>query len=189
MIEAKKILTLVRLELNDYNEADHSDFEILKRLNSVLNLVGSLKILEDTDYLTDKKALVISNNSVDLPNDYLQLIEVTDTDGFVMLPCPVTREPKDYQYKIMGEKLYTAADGVVIFYKKYIAPVSAFTENINLPSVFTDILVKATALALAGGVDNGSLMTAINDMVLNSVPLKQYGKKKIIPAQKESGGN
>lgn len=189
MIEANKVLTLVRLELNDYNEADHSDYEILKRLNYVLNIIGSLKILEDTDYLTDKKTLAVSDNSVDLPNDYLQLIEITDTTGFIMLPCPVTREPKDYQYKIMGEKLYTAAAGVVMFYKKHIAPISAFTENINLPSVFTDVLVKATALAVAGSVDNGSLMTAVNDMVLNSVPIKQYGKKKIVPAKKEGGDN
>ena len=179
-IPASRILRHIRLQINDFDEAKVSDFQILNFLNRALSAISTILSARDLDFLSASQTYSGSSASAgaNLPADFQAVKEVTDGNSYTLTPCYLTKTPTTYEYKVMGEKIYCGAASYTLFYRKFIAPIDDFTnDNVALPAYFLGMIVQVTIL-LMQGAETGALMQTINNMMDTDIPMTTYNKKR-----------
>ena len=134
-----------------------------------------------------KELLNFAETGVDLPEDLITLVDITrGRDGYHLSPVPAVEGINPHyqnQYKIINGKLYTNTD----FYLLYRAEIAQLkladlTDKeaiVELPEVFTDLLIKVSVMILTNTADNDVMAREISRVAENLIPGRRYNNIKI----------
>lgn len=173
---------LIRNKLNDFNEAQYSEYEVFMALNEALRYITQSQALMNSDFLEKTRRFDEDNfgcnhsfalDGIALPDDYITLVGITRPDGRKLKPTEITNIPNDKEYKITSDRLYTGAKSIVIAYKMSVPDVSNDTDYIELPTFLIDIIVK-TAVMILQQAETDILMKAVDTVTRSIVPRRRY---------------
>lgn len=201
MIEAKEILRLVRYKQLDNNEIRFSDYDIKNALNESLRYIGQSQALQNSDFLLklqkynelEINAQIDADNAdieneedkipyidfqlsgIDLPDDYQILAGITRIDnGYSMRPCDAARIPNEYEYKVVGDKIYSGCRAFDMTYKRTLASVDDIEQGqVELPAFCLDLIVKITGLIL-NQAENDVLLHTVESTARAIIPRRRY---------------
>lgn len=200
MIPAKEILQLVRFKQKDNNEILFSDYDIKNSLNEALRYIGQSQALQNSDFLLsfqrynedEINAAIEEENQaypegpqqplinfqfdgVELPKDYQILSGINRyKDHYSMRPCDAGSIPTINEYKIVGEKIYSGCRDFMLGYKKTLSAVQDMeSDNIELPTFCTDLVVKITCMIL-NQAESDILLQTIDSTARAIVPRRRY---------------
>ena len=134
-----------------------------------------------------RELLNFVETGVDLPEDLITLVDITrGRDGYHLSPVPAVEGINPHyqnQYKIINGKLYTNTD----FYLLYRAEIAQLkladlTDKeaiVELPEVFTDLLIKVSVMILTNTADNDVMAREISRVAENLIPGRRYNNIKI----------
>lgn len=204
MIEAKKLLRMVRQKQQDNNEVKFSDYDILAALNECLRYVNQSFALKNSDFLEKVEAyrqdeinariaeetaslpkgeapqepVDFAVGGVALPEDYLSLVSVVRaSDGYYLSPVAAVDKVRSGAYKVFGGRLYAAED-FDLLYRAQIAAVKDLEHGVvALPPYFLDGLVKVTGLIL-NNAETDVLAAEISEIVDKLAPSRRYSHVK-----------
>lgn len=205
MITYKELRQLIRFKEKDNNEIRFSDYDIKMAVNECIRYFNNSLALQSSDFL--EKAVTYSeedmNNEVaaanedlpedeklpfydfkedgiELPEDFISLVSVMVLkDGTMMSPVESIRTPMPWQYKVVGNRLYSGARGFKIVYRAAIAEIKDEEDVIELPVIFKDSLAKVSSMILNNNASTDVMMQAVNDAVAQLVPRRRYRNAKI----------
>ena len=205
MITYKELRRLIRFKEKDNNEIRFSDYDIIMAVNECLRYFNNSKALQNSDFL--EKAVTYSeedmNNEVaaanedlpegeklpfydfkeegiELPEDFISLVSLMVLkDGRIMSPVESIKTPMPWQYKVVGNRLYSGARGIKMLYKSLIPEIKSDEDIIELPVAFKDALAKITSMILNNNASTDVMMQAVNDAVVQLVPRRRYRNAKI----------
>ncbi len=180
-IPATRVVQHIRLQIDDFDEAKVSDFQILTFMNRALTAISAAIAAKDLDFLSASKAYNTSSASdgAALPDDFQSVKEVTDGEGFTLNPVYLTKTPQAYEYKIVGEKIYCGASSYTLFYKKFIEPIDSLENGvIGMPAYCLGMIVQITVL-LMQNADPATVIQTINNIIETDIPLQTYDKKRV----------
>lgn len=116
---------------------------------------------------------------VDLPEDFTSLVAVLRMrDGYLMQPCEGVKRPLDYQYKVVGGKIYSGTPVFSLMYRASLVPVKDEKDEINLPPMWMYAVAKLVHMVLAQA-ENDVLLQTVNDTVESLVPRRRYRNARI----------
>lgn len=204
MIQAKKLLRMIRNKQQDNNEIKFSDYDILAALNECLRYVNQSFAMKNSDFLEKVKpyrqeeinAQIAAQNEalpegevsqelvdfavtgIELPEDYLSLVSVVRaSDGYHLSPVAAVDKVRSGTYKVFGGKLYAAED-FDLLYRAQIAAVKDLEQGVvELPLYFLDGLVKVTGLIL-NNAETDVLAAEISELIDKLVPSRRYSNVK-----------
>lgn len=185
MIKANKILRMVRRKVKDNNEVQYSDYDVLDALNECIRYISMDFSMKNSDFLEKIKKYrqdemgVDFSSGVDLPSDFLTLVSVIRVrDGYHMSPIPAGEKVSCGGYKVFAGKIFCSTD-FTITYRAQIGQVKDFTtDEIGLPEVFTDTLVKITCMILQDNPDTDVMMREISRLTDSLIPSRRYSNVK-----------
>jgi hypothetical protein len=125
---------------------------------------------------SNQKDHVDFSKGVDLPDDYLAIVSITRTDGYILHPCPAAMPPMRGQYKIVGSKLYLFDDADLL-YRRSLSAV-ATDDSIDLPTFFLDPIAKVTGMILNNNPQTDVMMDEVNSVIASIVPARRYSNIK-----------
>jgi len=182
MIEAKKVIRLVRYKVADNDETKYSNYDIYNALNEALRYITQSQALVNSDFLEKMRIYDESNHcdtcsfvleGVALPDDYVTLVGITRLYGRKLKPTETTNIPNEIEYKITNDRVYTGAKAFVIAYKKSIPEITSETDDIELPIFCLDAIVKTTVLILEQA-ETDILMQTVDTVAKSIVPRRRY---------------
>lgn len=204
MIQAKKLLRMVRQKQQDNNEIKFSDYDILAALNECLRYVNQSFAMKNSDFLEKVKpyrqeeinAQIAEGNEslpegeapaelvdfavtgIELPEDYLSLVSVVRaSDGYHLSPVAAVDKVRSGTYKVFGGRLYAAED-FDLLYRAQIAAVKDLEQGVvELPLYFLDGLTKVTGLIL-NNAETDVLAAEISELIDKLVPSRRYSNVK-----------
>jgi len=179
-IPASKVLRHIRLQINDFDEAKVSNFQIQIFLNRALAAISTAAAARGLDFLTASQTYNSSSASsgAALPDDFQSVREVADSQGYTLSPAYLTKTPQTYEYKIMGEKIYCGAASYTLFYHRFVAPVDSLeNDSIAVPAYCLGLIVQTT-ISLMQGADPATLTQTINNIIDTDIPGATYDKKR-----------
>lgn len=179
-IPASKVLRHIRLQINDFDEAKVSNFQIQTFLNRALAAISTAAAARGLDFLTASQTYNASSASTGaaLPDDFQSVREVTDGSGYTLNPIPITKTPLAYEYKVMGEKIYCGATTYSLFYQRFIEPVDSIeNDSIAVPAYCLGLIVQVT-VNMMQGVEPAALIQTINNIIDMDIPGTTYDKKR-----------
>ena len=203
MIKANRILRLVRKKLNDNDEVKYSDYDVLDALNECIRYINVNYSMKNSDFLErikryrqdemnaqiaaynetaseeDQKSLVDFSSGVDLPNDFLTLVSVIRaSDNYHLSPVTAGEKVTYGGYKVFAGKIFCATD-FTITYRSQLEPVNDLaTDEINLPEIFMDMIVKISCMILQNNAETDVLMQEISRLADSIVPARRYTNVK-----------
>lgn len=195
MITVDEIIRGVRFKQKDNNEVNFSDYDILTSLNEALRYINQSYAMRNSDFLEKLKPYKIRDinkeidewneehpeeqkphlrfeDGFDLPDDFLTIVNIRDTFGHPLSPCPADVPPRVHQYKIVGSKLYLHVDAVMLY--RYVISDVKMDGEIELPRIFYDPIIKVTGMVLNNSPDTDVMMQEINTIVENLIPARRY---------------
>ena len=190
MITVADIIREVRIEVQDINEVDYSDWDITNALNKVMRLIANRFAMTNSDFMvkmvkySDTKEadspkiiydMPLSEKlfEYELPDDYVSVDKVLAMNGYEMSPS-VDGIVREGQYVILNSKLYVRQD--VYFWYRFAFPPFEVGDVIDLPKPFFDFVVTCVKYLLEGNLDAASQFIADNAMKL--VPARKYTHAK-----------
>ena len=203
MIKASKILRMVRKKLNDNDEVKYSDYDVLDALNECIRYINVNYSMKNSDFLErikryrqdemnaqiaaynetaseeDQKSLVDFSSGVDLPADFLTLVNVIRaSDNYHLSPVTAGEKVSYGGYKVFAGKIFCATD-FTITYRAQLEPVNDLaTDEINLPEIFMDMIVKISCMILQNNAETDVLMQEISRLTDGIVPARRYTNVK-----------
>lgn len=192
----QELVSGIRFKQKDNNEVKFSDYDIIQSLNEALRYINQSYAMRNSDFLEkivpyhqkemneeieawnkehpdEQKEKVDFRKGVDLPDDFLMLVSLRGAFGHPLSPCPADVRPHHHHYKIVGRKLFLSEDADMLY--RYTLPqVSKMEDEVDLPFIFYDPIVKVTGMILNQSPDTDVMMDAINTMVENLVPARRY---------------
>ena len=177
-ITVQRVIKHIRLQINDFDEAKVSNYQILNYLNRALSAISTALAADKLDFLAAAQTYntASATDGVDLPDDFQSVNEVTDGDGYTLTPAYVTKTPKAFEYKVMGEKLYCGAASYTLFYQRFIPPVDDMGDTIAVPAYCLGLIVQTT-IQLMQGMAPTDVATLINSLIGTEIPGRTYDKK------------
>lgn len=132
---------------------------------------------EEPEELLD--TLDFKTGGAELPEDFLSLVSVMRMrDGVIMRPVESIRIPRSGEYKVFGDRIYCGDTVFKLLYKGAIEEVTDDEDEIQLPFIFKDTLVKLSIMILQNA-ETDILMDAMNDAALNLIPRRRYRNVRI----------
>lgn len=192
MIKANKILRLVRKKLKDNNEVQYSDYDVIDALNECIRYLNMNYALKNSDFLEkikkyrqDELGVNFASEGAELPEDFVSLVSVIRArDGYHLSPVPAGESVDKHNretfggYKVFAGRIYCGAD-FDLAYRTEIAQVSNVeTDEIALPNVFIDLIVKVSCMILQGNADTDVMMREISKLADSIVPARRYSNVK-----------
>ena len=181
MISYEEVRRLIRFKEKDNNEIRFSDYEIKMAVNECIRYLNNNLALLNSDFLEKAKDFtdVDTAEGIDLPEDYIALISVMRMcDGYVMAPVQAIKKPNDNEYKVVGNKFYSGTPAFTMLYKAAIIEVKDNTDDIELPFVFKDVIVKLSCMIL-NNAETDIMMKAVDDAVRAIIPRRRYTNARI----------
>lgn len=128
-----------------------------------------------------------AETGVELPNDMITMVDVIRMkDAYHLHPIPAVEEinPHDCgQYKIVNGKIYANAD-FILLYRAEIAQITLDDLSdgdaiVELPSVFTDLLVKVSVMILTNTADTDVMAQEVSRVANNLITGRRYNNIKV----------
>lgn len=182
MISVNKLIRQIRYKVKDTDETKYSDYDVYNALNEALRYITHSQAVVNSDFLEKMKIYDACNyeepvnfalEGIELPEDYVTLVGITNLCGRKLKPTEVTNIPNEIEYKITGDRLYTGTKAFVIAYKKSIPVIDSGTEDIELPIFCQDAIVKTTAMVLEQA-ETDILMQAVDTVTKSIIPRRRY---------------
>lgn len=134
-----------------------------------------------------KELLNFVETGVDLPEDLITLVDITrGRDGYHLSPVPAVEGINPHyqnQYKIINGKLYTNTDFYLLYRAEIaqlkLADLADKEAIVELPEVFTDLLIKVSVMILTNTADNDVMAREISRVAENLIPGRRYNNIKI----------
>ena len=150
--------------------------------------LGDAVIGKESDISADDIQLLESVDfvrGVDLPEDFVSLVSVIRTrDGYHLSPIPAGESMDKHKwqtfggYKIFGGKIFCGAD-FDLAYRSHLKEVKDVdTDEIELPEVFTDTIVKVTCMVLQNNADTDVMTREISRLTDSLIPSRRYSNVK-----------
>ena len=202
MMKAIKILRAVRQKEQDNDEVKYSDYDIVSAINEVIRYLSINLANKDSEFLRKSKdyderemnkAIDKENEAnkdvdgyepkehedfahkgVDLPDGYITVVSVQRSDDYYNLhPATSLAHLKEKNYVLFGGRIYVKHLG---FRLNYIGSIPEITDvekdEIDLPDVFYDVLVKTARVILNNG-DADTLTQAVSAAVDAVIPRRR----------------
>lgn len=173
--------------LNQEKALRNSDF--LEKTHHYVESEMNAEIAEQNEGLPDGEKLPLydfAKDGVELPEDMITIVDIMRLkDAYHLHPIPAVEEinPHDCgQYKIVNGKIYANADFVLL----YRAEIGQITLNdlsdgdavVELPSVFTDLLVKVSVMILTNTTDTDVMAQEVSRVANNLITGRRYNNIK-----------
>ena len=174
--------------LNQEKALRNSDF--LEKTHHYVESEMNAEIAEQNEDLPDEEKLPLydfAKDGVELPEDMITIVDIIRLkDAYHLHPIPAVEEinPHDCgQYKIVNGKIYANADFVLL----YRAEIAQITLNdlsdgdavVELPSVFTDLLVKVSVMILTNTADTDVMAQEVSRVANNLITGRRYNNIKV----------
>lgn len=201
MITLKKIIRQVRIKQKDNNELLYSDYDIINAVNECIRYINQSFSLKNSDFLekkqefrevamneaiaeynanlaegeTAKELVDFDETGVDLPTDFMSLVDVLRAkDHYHLSPVPSVEPVKFGSYKVFANKIYCAHDFDLLYMAKIAEVQDIDNDSVELPDIFLDILVKVTIMILLNNATTDVLMDEVTRLVDALVPGRRY---------------
>ncbi len=200
MITYKELRRLIRFKEKDNNEIRFSDYDIKMAVNECIRYINNSFAMQSSDFLEktatyveedmnaeiaaaneelpdeDKQPLYnFKDEGLELPEDFISLVSVMALiDGRIMSPVESIRTPMPWQYKVVGNRIYSGTRGFKMVYKAALSEVKDEEDVIELPFIFKDSMAKITSMILNNNASTDVMMQAVNDAVAQLVPRRRF---------------
>jgi hypothetical protein len=132
-----------------------------------------------------KEAVKFDTTGVDLPEDFLGLVDIVRAkDAYHLSPIPAVEQFTPFSetyggYKIVGNKIYTRWDFDMLYRAELPQITDLENDTLELPVFFLDSIVKITIMVLANLPDTDVLMREVSRLCDSLVPRRRYNNIKI----------
>ena len=134
-----------------------------------------------------KELLNFVETGVELPEDLITLVDITrGRDGYHLSPIPAVESINPHyqnQYKIIDGKIYTNTDFYLLYRAEIaqlkFADLSDKEAVVELPEVFTDLVVKIAVMILLNATDVDLMQREISRVADNLIPGRRYNNIKV----------
>ena len=178
----REIIRKVRMapEIRDLSEAKVSDYDIVDALNSVLNMLYNELGSFSNDLLTRTETVNLTHGEAELPEDFLQVVEVYRGDT-VYAPVYKGKAVSPYTYTIMNNIIYSDADRLTIDYRPQFEEVTmdALDDDMDYPIYFKEFIKKLVIMALNGTLEMPEGVAYLRDTVKNLTANRGYTRLDI----------
>lgn len=200
MITYKELRRLIRFKERDNNEIRFSDYDIKMAVNECIRYFNNAYAMQSSDFLEksttyveeDMNAEIAAANEelpegeklplydfkgegIELPEDFISLVSLQVLkDGRIMSPVESIKEPLPWQFKVVGNRIYSGNRGFKMLYKAAIKEIKDEEDVIELPFIFKDSLAKITSMILNNNASTDVMMQAVNDAVTQLVPRRRW---------------
>ncbi len=155
--------------IQDNPQTKYSDYQLLNALNSILALIYNVIGSYSSSLLNQTDTIKIKKGQGDLPDDFLSVVQVRDSEGNILTPATKSDELDGSNYKIRGSTIYADNASVTLEYKPFFEEITyeAIEDDLALPNYFSELIRKYTIILLIGGVpaNDASLVTEITQDV------------------------
>ncbi len=148
MIARTDLFARVRRLLGDENICTWSDYEIASATDDALSHLSRHLAFLGSDLTTVSTVLADGDT---LPDDFVTLRAVCDTEGRQLIPVRVGLVVSDGGYRIENGTFRTRGHALVT-YQKHL-PLLGDSDSLDLPRSLTDTLAKTIVLTLSGADD------------------------------------
>jgi len=175
-----------RFKQKDNSEVKFSDYDIKLATNEAIRYLSNALSNQNADFMEKKVSYNqetltpnLKTEGVDLPADFHSLISVNNArDNLILQVCLIGQEPKENQFKVSGNKLYSGCGDINLFYKRTLPEISGTNTTIDVPNIYLDALVDIVSMIITGS-DIEALQGKINSLVDRIVPRRKYRGAKI----------
>ena len=143
----EELLQQVRYAINDTQKVEYTDAELINYVNDALRFVSNELIRLSSPLMLKTTTLNFIDNSADLPSDFIRE-EAVIANGIVLNSIPATQEPGTLNYKILGNKIYSKNNQVLLLYYAGFPSVLALNQSVPIPDYMLS-LVKSIVAFLA----------------------------------------
>lgn len=205
MIDVKDLVHSVRYKQKDHNEVKFSDYDIIQSLNEAIRYINRSFALKNSDFLEkekfyhlaemneeidkenegiededEKKPHLEYKDGFDLPDDLLSIVSVVTTAmRYPLHPCNAQKRPSWHEFKVINGKIYVHED-VDLMYRYSIGAVT-MQDIIELPDIFTDLLVKLTGMILNQNPQEDIMAEANKSLAEELIPVRRYANRRVFP--------
>lgn len=174
--------------LNQDKALKNSDF--LEKTHHYVESEMNAEIAEQNKDLPDEEKLPLydfAKDGVELPEDMITIVDIMRLkDAYHLHPIPAVEEINPYdcgQYKIVNGKIYANSD-FVLLYRAEIAQItlndlSDGNATVELPAVFTDLLVKIAVMILTNTADTDVMASEVSRVADNLITGRRYNNIKV----------
>lgn len=162
-MNANEALMHMRFYLADSQKSKFSDDALLSALNLAISITYEMLVGYSSTMGRKNSIIAITDGVGDLPSDFHSTVLVEDSSGAPMIPDYGKISPASGYYRIVGNKIYTGEESVVLQYNYIPASLSTTSDAIDCPNSLTNQLILI-AVDIARG-DRASADGAIFNMV------------------------
>ena len=162
-MNANEALMHMRFYLADSQKSKFSDDALLSALNLAISITYEMLVGYSSTMGRKNSIIAITDGIGDLPSDFHSTVLVEDSSGAPMIPDYGKISPASGYYRIVGNKIYTGEESVVLQYNYIPASLSTTSDAIDCPNSLINQLVLV-AVDIARG-DRASADEAIFNMV------------------------
>ena len=178
----REIIQKVRMspEISDTNEAKVSDWQIVDSLNSVLNMLYNELGTFSNDLLTRTVTLEFEHGKAELPEDFLQMVEVYRGDT-VYMPQSKGYGITTYTYVQMNNFIYCPVDRLTIDYRPQFAEVSMeeLDKEMDYPAYFKEFIKKLVIMCMSGTLVMPEGLAYLRDTVRSLTANRGYNRLEL----------
>ena len=153
----------MRFYLADSQKVKYSDDALLSALNLAVTLSFETFIGYASSLGRKQADITLTDGSGDLPADFHSICLVEDDEGTEVLPDYAKLTPGAGYYKVVGDKIYSAADSLTVEYHYIPTPLASISSDIDCPDSMAGQIVLV-AVNIAKG-DRMGADSAIYNMV------------------------
>lgn len=162
----------MRFYLADSQKVKYSDDALLSALNLAVTLSFETFIGYASSLGRKQTTITLTDGEGDLPTDFHSIVMVEDALGTEVLPDYAKMTPASGYYKVVGEKIYSAADSLELEYHYIPAPMAAISSDMDCPeSMAGQIVLVAVNIAKGDrmGADN-AIYNMVRALASRSIP-------------------
>lgn len=180
-IQFDSIKRQFRFKQGDNSSTVFSDYDIKLATNEAIRYITNALSKQNADFIErvvnyNQETIEqdMKTQGVDFPDDFHTLISVNNADDDLILQvCLAGQTPKENQYKVSGNKLFTGCKNINVVYKKTLKEVTGSNAEIDLPNMYLDAIVDIVSMILAKS-DIESLQGSVDALVDRIVPRRRY---------------
>lgn len=196
MVKVLDVYRQIRYKENDLNGTKFSDYDLLMCLKECLRQINQVIALSNSDFFV-KSISINKDNSVnllqegvELPNDYIALIDVVDSEQESLYPESTAHLKRDGipAYCIINNRIYCNKHEITLIYKSEINIIcnkigvdengNELTEQIiDAPIILFDSICKITSLILNNAETDIIMQNAISSCKA-LIPARKYSKAR-----------
>lgn len=181
MMKVQQLFSKIRLtpEINDNAQVKFSDYQLTEAVNTVLSIVFNTLSQSNNELITAEIELTLTNGVVDLPSDFLSVVNVFSNNG------KLTQQSKSkgvdqFTYRIRKNQIYSVNDSLELHYKPYFVEIDPanLTTDLPVPNYFSELLKKYAIMALQGGINqaDASIVQQISNDVYRLTAGREYNE-------------